>query len=72
MSKVIFTIRPSTLPESLATVGEVIAWFHAEQQRMVQATAKAIVDYASALEVLTVADGDNGKSSPSAVDGLVH
>ena len=72
MSKIIFSIHPRTLPEGVTTVGEAIIWFHAEQRRMLEATARAIVEYVSALEALAVGYADHGDNNRSAGDGAMH
>jgi len=72
MSKIIFSIHPRTLPEDVTTVGEAIEWFHTEHRLMLEATARAIVEYVSASEALAVSDGYESKNNSSAGDGTVH
>ena len=72
MTKIIFTIHPRTLPENVTTVREAVEWFHAEERRMLEATAQAIAEYVSSFEALAVGGGDDGESKHSAADGSVH
>jgi hypothetical protein len=55
------------------TVGEAIEWFHAEEARMLEAVATAIVKYVSAChELADRAEVADGESTRRPYDGAMH